>query len=470
MKYFNTLLFVICSLFFVPVKGQVTIIVDSIPEYTPAGDQIFLAGDINGWNPGDTAYILKKNINNLPEITLEEKPEGTQILFKFTRGSWDVVEKGPNGEEIANRQFTYGNGDTLHVIIYNWADGGGGNSTAAENVSIIDEDFYMPQLDRTRRIWLYLPPDYDVSDDLYPVIYMHDGQNIFDEATSYLGIEWKVDETLNDLAERGFKVPVVVAVDNGGNFRLDEYSPWYNTQYQSGGEGEAYIDFLTETLKPYIDQNYRTLTDRKNTGIMGSSMGGFISHYGLLKYQEVFSKSGNFSPAYFFSDTVWMFTGEADKQFPLKIYQVAGDQEGWTMVPDMLAMHDTLINLGFDETEVFTKVVEGGEHNELLWQQQFEQAYLWLFASFANDINEQPKAIPIKVYPNPVISELSLPDLDIESIDSIHVISLTGQIVIQYTTPDSDILNLVNLKPGTYLIKVYADDLIYLGKFIKRNP
>ena len=193
--------------------GQVTFIISSLPESTPSEDIIYLAGDLNSWNPGNPDFALEKNTDELWFITLPGQPDGSQIEFKFTRGDWGTVEKGANGEEIANREFTFGNGDTVYVEILTWADtGGSGSSTAAENVFIIDENFYIPQLDRTRRIWIYLPPDYDNSNEHYPVLYMHDGQNLFDAFTSYLG-EWEIDETLNELAEDGYQVPIVVGID-----------------------------------------------------------------------------------------------------------------------------------------------------------------------------------------------------------------------------------------------------------------
>jgi hypothetical protein len=260
-------------------SAQVTFIIDSIPAYTPPEDTLYIAGDFQGWNPGDPAFALTKNANGKWFITAEAAPAGTTIQYKFTRGDWGRVEKGPNGEEIPNRVYTFGNADTVHHIVYNWADfGGGGTSTAADNVHVMDDEFYMPQLDRYRRIWVYLPPDYEETEDHYPVIYMHDGQNLFDASTSFVG-EWEVDETLNDLFDEGYKVPIVVGIDNGGTERINEYTPWVNPGY-GGGQGNLYLEFIVETLKPHIDQYYRTLPGRDHTAIWGSSLGGLISQYG----------------------------------------------------------------------------------------------------------------------------------------------------------------------------------------------
>jgi len=219
-------------------SAQLTIIVDKIPNNTPGNDAIYIAGDFQGWNPGDASYILTKDTSlNRYQITLAA---GTgDILFKFTRGSWPKVESNANGTAIPNRSYSGAEGDTIYLQILGWEDlngNGGGQSTAASNVSILSDSFYLPQLDRYRRIWLYLPPDYGNTNYSYPVLYMHDGQNVFDAHTSFSG-EWQVDETLNALHANGDTGIIVVAIDNGQNFRIEEYTPWTNTTY-GGGRGQ----------------------------------------------------------------------------------------------------------------------------------------------------------------------------------------------------------------------------------------
>ena len=163
--------------------------------------------------------------------------------------------------------------------------------TLTGNVTII-EAFPAPELGGTRRLWLYLPPGYDTSDRRYPVLYMHDGQNLFDVATSFAG-EWEVDESLDALVREG-RLPglIVVGIDNAGDARLDEYSPWRDRQLGKGGRGDAYAAFLIRTLKPHVDRTWRTLPDAAHTGIAGSSMGGLISLYAGLRHPEVFGRIG----------------------------------------------------------------------------------------------------------------------------------------------------------------------------------
>ena len=118
------IIFAIALLSLFKVQAQVTFVIDSLPEYTPDEELLFIGGDFNGWDPGSPAYVLEKNEENLWAVTLGQQDEGTTIQFKFTRGSWETVEKGMNGEEIGNRTFTYGNDSIVHCIIYNWADFG----------------------------------------------------------------------------------------------------------------------------------------------------------------------------------------------------------------------------------------------------------------------------------------------------------------------------------------------------------
>lgn len=450
------------------MQSQVTFIIDSMPDYTPEDSEIYIAGNFNSWNPGNPDFMLQKNEQDKYSITLEAQNEGSTLEFKFTRGSWDNVEKGPAGEEIPNRSFVFGNGETVEIIIYNWADFGGGNHTAADNVHILSEDFFMPQFNRDRRIWIYLPPDYETSQKNYPVIYMHDGQNLFDEATSFLGVEWKVDETLNTLAEESVEVPIVIGIDNGGLYRIDEYTPWANPTY-GGGQGKLYTDFIIETLKLFVDENYRTLKERENTAIWGSSLGGLISFYAGLKYQDIFSKIGVFSPSFWFSDSVYLFAEEMGKQQDMRIFLMAGDQESGATVHDMQAMYDTLLNVGFTTDELNIKVVPNGQHNEFLWQQEFRETYLWLFNFFAYAIEEFYFSDEIFVYPNPVTDVLIFPsDLKVNDISKIEVFNSSGCKVIDIDSISDRKINVNHLPDGIYFVKLSGNSNFFQAKFIKK--
>ena len=293
-------------------------------------------------------------------------------------------------------------------------------STATESVSLLACDFDIPQLERTRRVWVYLPPGYRVPGDTtrYPVLYMHDGQNVFDAATSYVG-EWGVDETLDSLAATGARVGIVVAVDHGVERRLDEYSPWRNDAHDAGGEGDAYVDFLATTLKPFIDERYRTMPEREATGVAGSSMGGLISLYAALRYPEVFGRVGVFSPAFWFTPGLYDFAAR-HLPFPpdTRVYMVTGAREGDDpetyahghermaallrdsgsgggagagrdadadadadagMTPPAGAGRDAGAGGGPEPAQVEAVIRADGTHNEGFWRREFPAAYRWLF-------------------------------------------------------------------------------------------
>lgn len=451
IKYLIISLFLVVV--FLPARSQVTFILDSIPGYTPEGDLIYIAGDFNGWNPGHPAQVLAKNPEDLWWITLPARAAGTQIQYKFTRGSWAKVEKGATGEEIANRRYTYKAGaDTVRTSVLNWADQGGDATTAAKNVIKLSSNFNIPQLGRTRRIWIYLPPDYESSSKSYPVLYMHDGQNVFDAYTSFAG-EWSVDENLNELAGSGREVPIVVAVDNGGTLRIDEYSPWHNNDY-GGGQGEEYIDFLVNTLKPHIDSTFRTKPDRENTGIMGSSMGGLISFYGALLRPDIFGKAGVFSPSYWFSDSLWTFARDIPKQHPMKIYQLAGTAEGSSTVTNLLAMEDSLRKYGFADNELISKIVQGAGHNEAFWRSEFREAFLWLFPE-TSGVSERPVITPrFRIYPNPAGNMLYFDFRENPGPFNLRIFNLNGACIRNYPDFRKNSLDISNFPAGKYLIKI----------------
>ncbi|WP_439128684.1 alpha/beta hydrolase [Polaribacter sp.] len=251
-------------------------------------------------------------------------------------------------------------------------------STKTANVSVLKKQFVIDGLnDISHKIWLYLPPNYSTSTKKYDVIYMHDAQNLFDDATSFVG-EWGVDETLNKLFKKTGKGFIVVGVENGGEKRIEEYTPWKNEKY-GGGKGAIYVDFLKNTLKPFIDKNYRTNTKPENTAIIGSSLGGLISFYGGLKYPETFGKIGALSTSFWFSDEVQSFAKEKGNQKKTKLYLLVGDKEGESMVPDTKNMGKLLVDLGFPKENIQTKIVAGGKHTESFWKAEFLETITFLY-------------------------------------------------------------------------------------------
>jgi len=248
-------------------------------------------------------------------------------------------------------------------------------STAQANVSLL-APLAMPGLARERLVRLYLPPSYATAPSRrYPVIYMHDGQNLFDAATAYAG-EWGVDETLNELARsEGFEA-IVVGIDNGGERRMNELSPYAHPRI-GAAEGAQYLSFVVDVLKPLIDRRYRSLPGREHTAIMGSSMGGLISHYAIQRYPDVFSKAGVFSPSYWVAPALFEDVATRALAPDARLVLYVGGREG-DMVADARRMHETLLRLNPSQA-LTLHVAPEAEHNEAAWRAEFGRALRWLF-------------------------------------------------------------------------------------------
>lgn len=255
------------------------------------------------------------------------------------------------------------------------------------------------QLGNARDVLVWLPPGYEAGTQQYPVLYMHDGQNLFDAVGSYAG-EWQVDETLTALHGDGIDA-IVVGVPNGGDLRRVEYSPY---DYEMAGQwvqgrGAAYIDFLVETVKPLIDGSFRTRTEARATGIAGSSMGGLISLYGFVKRPDVFGLCGAFSTAYWFGQrggqNGLLATVQAEADGHGRVYLDVGTKEGETLVwftevdaaVDLDAayvqgvrdLYAALVARGYEDGRNLMYVEEvGAEHREEAWARRLPAALRFL--------------------------------------------------------------------------------------------
>lgn len=231
-----------------------------------------------------------------------------------------------------------------------------------------------PQLDTLKTIWVYLPKNYQNSKKYYPVIYMHDAQNLFDASTSYAG-EWKVDEYMNQLITNE---SIIIGIEHGNQKRIDELTPYKHEKY-GGGKGDDYLTFIKNTLKPHIDVSYRTKPDANHTTLFGSSLGGLISFYGAIKYPETFAKAGVFSPSFWINPEIFNFVESSDIQITSKFYFLAGTDEREDMVSDLDRMVALLKEKGSNDKQIESHSIEGGQHNEKFWAIYFGDAYQWLY-------------------------------------------------------------------------------------------
>ncbi|MFM4993935.1 alpha/beta hydrolase [Aeromonas veronii] len=394
--------------------------IDSLPDNTPSGDLPYLAGTMNSWNGGDDSSDLQ----NKPPMPLVRGDAacpyfidvnfnrvGDVHQFKFTRGSWDSEELDDEGYTIHTRRVTYeGQSKTLHFSVKKWKDlEGGAKPKPSTQVGIVETHvFPTPQLTTaSRTIRVYLPEGYQDSNKLYPVLYMFDGQKLFDETTSEFGMEWQIDESMQRLIREGrAKGSIVVGIDspnlwddtdsdsdfskNKNTARYREYTAW---DWTLPGEGEIKSlgdktsDFIANQVMPYIENNYRVDTSRENTSLSGSSMGGYMTLYVGTRLKEKIFNLMAFSPVaqddpmrgYMLRDYLIQ---QADPDiYPQRIYMDMGGQErlGYAPEPEMLIdgmqkLCESVKTAG--HKDITCKVISGGLHDEISWSHRFAEVYM----------------------------------------------------------------------------------------------
>ena len=370
------LLFLIGVFLSFTASAQYTVRLIITDVATRKNDDIYVSGNFNNWNPKDENYKLKPFGGTRKSVVLKDMATGT-YAFKFTRGEWNKVETTSDGRDISDRVLEVNTDVSFDFTIPGWKDDYPETPkryTASPQVRIMDTAFNMPQLNRKRRIWIYLPKGYAASTKIYPVLYMNDGQNLFNEQAAAFG-EWGVDECMDTLQNKLNKECIIIGIDHGGDKRMTEYNPYDNEKYGKG-EGKQYVDFLANTLKPYIDSKYRTKKAPENTFIAGSSMGGLISLYAVMQYPAVFGGAGVFSPSLFLTPSIYSDADIFSTQSMPKFYLYAGGKESATMVSDMKRMGDILEK---KQRYSIRRVVSPlGQHNEASWRQEFAEFYKWI--------------------------------------------------------------------------------------------
>jgi predicted alpha/beta superfamily hydrolase len=358
---------------------------------------VFITGNFNSWNPKDYNFQLRQTDTSRYFIEIEDQALPDDIEYKFTKGGWENVELDQYGNITPNRKVKKSAGKTTDSVKkwrLNWGPFKEEYYPIAE---VISENFYIPQLDRYRKVWALLPYDYHNTDKRYPVLYLQDAQNLFNEGSGFGN--WEIDKKLSILAEYGRGDLIIIAIEHGSEERIKEYI-FDNDHVASGSEGKKYIRFIADTLKPFVDENYRTKKDRDNTGIGGSSLGALISIYSGFLYPEVYSKLLIFSPS------LWV---EPNNNFPMmnfrvpfktKIYLYGGGQEGSKMVKRIHIFEEYLKK--WEEKKLFdfefkTNINPEGTHNEFYWSQEFPRAIEWLFYdNTENPVEVKPHQQSIK--------------------------------------------------------------------------
>lgn len=374
----------------------------TIPEAIPEGANISIGSNLNDWNPADTNWFMTKIDDFHYTLVTDVLAEyvGLTAKYKYTvqidgqENMWAQVEGGATGGEISDRTFVISaDGNTVNDTVSMFKNQTGLNSVTGGKLETFKLD--MPQYTdgRTRNIRVWIPDGYDPTntEKKYPVLYMHDGQNVFDSYTSFSG-EWEVDEAITDMVSQGFEGAIVVGIDNSSD-RINEYTPnWPNVDSETADNpsGDKYAAFIVDTLMPYINSHYNVSVDKENTGIGGSSMGGLISYYIGLEYPDKFGQVLVFSPSF------WLFGKEtlgsviANKDFSNvenqpKVFLYAGGTGGESSITPYVAFtKDAMVKAGYSEAKIETLVDTAQTHSESAWSKYFPQAYQWLVNFDAN--------------------------------------------------------------------------------------
>jgi len=242
----------------------------------------------------------------------------------------------------------------------------------------------------TRMLRVWLPPGYSAPENQgrhYPVFYLNDGQNLFDPATAYIGVDWQADEAADRLIREGRIPPLVlVGIDNAQKDRPREYLPYrtFNPPIMRP-QGKHYPNFLLNEVMPFLYQRYRIARGPENTGLGGSSLGAIISLYTAMDRPGIFGRLLLESPSLFVSNRQFLKCSRAFRQWPEKIFMAMGTNEAGSegrdrqVVEDVLALERVLRRAGLNEDRLLVRIDEGATHNEREWAKRFPEALAFLF-------------------------------------------------------------------------------------------
>lgn len=383
----------------------------TVANSIPQGTKISIGSTLNGWNPKDTSWFAAQldETHFRLTVSVSSKYIGQEIEYKWTLqhpdntdgNGWEYPENSSGTEGFGNRKFTVQASNNVLNDTVTFPDKAIKINETLTRGTLDTIEMEMPQFSdgRTRTIRVWLPDGYDPNDaeKKYSVLYMHDGQNLFDASTSFLG-EWEVDESLSKLMDEGYESTIVVGIDNGEDKRFNELSPSWELStlgknYISAPVGEKYADFIVNTVKSYIDRHYNTKPQREYTGIGGSSMGGIMSMYMAMEYSDVFDYGIVLSPAmHVYNDDVLdkffdSYNFNTMKHLP-KIYLFAGaktagsepgsayDEACITKYVDIIK--NDLTDRGYPGQIIGTLIDENECHLESAWAKILPKALQWL--------------------------------------------------------------------------------------------
>ena len=371
--------------------GQTIPVAVRVPVDTPADAAVFVAGSlpsVGGWKADGVRLTRAREGTYTGNFTVEA---GQALEYKFTRGSWDTVEKSADGGDLPNRVLAASAATpSINATVERWGNATlnpAAAGTVVGTLRIVQVPATAQHPARTIRVWL--PPAYDAAAS-YPVLYMQDGQNCFDRATSTYGTEWQIDETLTRFITDGTLPPmIVVGIDNAGSDRIKEYTFAADPQ-DGGGDGAAYADLMLHGVMPFVGTAFRVKAGPANTFIGGSSLGALISLEIAQRNPGIFGGVLAMSPALWWDEQTTTneldrdSTGLAGTRVWLDIgtreavaFQEAGptDTQNQRAVDEARRLDAVLGRAGIEHR---LTVEEGAQHNEAAWARRFPAAVLYV--------------------------------------------------------------------------------------------
>jgi len=362
----------------------------AVPPETPRYQTLYLAGNVKELGSWRAEGLELKKEDDGKYHAYIQVSGGIPIEYKVTRGSWNSVERGADGAEMANRTLDPVKTQAVGIQVATWVDQGKSEPGKSTDTGDIRRHvgFHSTLLNNDRTIAVYLPPGYDQNtDQRYPVLYMQDGQNLFDTATSFAGVEWNADETAEKLINEGTINPVIIVGIYNSPDRTEEYTPWQASEDDPVALGVYYGWFAAYEVKPFVDKTYRTLPDRENTAIAGSSLGGLIALDTARAHNDIFGACAALSPS------LWSAEGELLSQWTADHDWMNGTRfwidmgEGETedypageAVPHLQSLVTTLESAGLTKGSDYQDLVaEGDEQNEAAWSKRFDQVLIYLY-------------------------------------------------------------------------------------------
>ncbi|KAA0238663.1 MAG: histidine kinase [Chlorobiota bacterium] len=359
-------------------QTEVSITFEVFTKDLNADEAVYITGNDNllgNWQPEVVSLdeiVKSKWVKNF------SFPRGKKLEFKFTRGSWIKEALNDDGSIPSNYSFIVWSDTTISLKINLWADQVERKIEGQITGFVEYHRNFSGSGIKARDIVVWLPPEYSSeSDRRYPVLYMHDGQNIVDPSTSSFQVDWQIDEAADSLIKQKLIEPlIIVGIYN---------TPQRNNEYSENDTGYAYMNFIVDSLKPFIDRNYRTKPDRQNTANGGGSLGGLISFILAWQYSEIFSKAFCFSPAfkidrYNFVDNVLSYSG---KKKEINLFICNGDDELDTRLQTGVdEMLNALTKNGYKErTDFYYVKAKSSQHGERDWSKNIPRALIYLFGT-----------------------------------------------------------------------------------------